>query len=259
MIIVSLVQPLAAQAVIQGYTTDAELQRGTIVTLKTDDPNSVEPVTVETGDRMHGVVIQNSDAPVTLAAEGDKAFVATLGRFSVLINTQNGPIRPGDYIAASALTGIGMKADAKQQFVLGKAIEAFDGEQGVLGRTEIKDSAGNSLPVAIGLIPVEIRIVRNPLLQAERTSIPLFLRRATEALAGKPVSSARVYASFFIFLVSAGIAASLLYSGVRSGITAIGRNPLSQKSVLRSLLQVIVTSLLVFISGLFAVYLLLKL
>jgi hypothetical protein len=50
----------------------------------------------------------------------------------------------------------------------------------------------------------------------------------------------------------------MFYIGVRSGITAIGRNPLSKKDITKGLLQVILASMVVFIIGLFAVYLLLK-
>lgn len=51
----------------------------------------------------------------------------------------------------------------------------------------------------------------------------------------------------------------LLYAGVRNAIISIGRNPMSRKSIVKALIQVILTSLLILIIGLFAVYLLLKL
>jgi hypothetical protein len=46
---------------------------------------------------------------------------------------------------------------------------------------------------------------------------------------------------------------------VRSSMIALGRNPLSRKSILRGMFQVIITSIIIFICGLFGVYLLLKL
>ena len=55
------------------------------------------------------------------------------------------------------------------------------------------------------------------------------------------------------------IAATLLWSGVRSGMISIGRNPLSKHSIIQGLMQVIIVAVLIFIIGVFAVYLLLKL
>jgi hypothetical protein len=59
--------------------------------------------------------------------------------------------------------------------------------------------------------------------------------------------------------ISAIIALSVLLVGVKSSITAIGRNPLSKKSILTGLFQVITVAILVFIVGMFGVYLLLRL
>ena len=67
-----------------------------------------------------------------------------------------------------------------------------------------------------------------------------------------------MYIAAAIFFIGAFIAGAVLYAGIRSSITAIGRNPLSKKSILRGLLQVIFTSLIVFIISVFGVYLLLK-
>ena len=66
-------------------------------------------------------------------------------------------------------------------------------------------------------------------------------------------------AALAMFLISVIVAASLLWAGVRSGITAIGRNPLSQNFIIRGLDQVIILAAAVFAIGLFGVYLLLRL
>jgi len=51
----------------------------------------------------------------------------------------------------------------------------------------------------------------------------------------------------------------VMYSGIRSGMIAVGRNPLSKKSIIRSLIQTVIAGLIIFLAGVFAVYLLLKL
>ena len=60
-------------------------------------------------------------------------------------------------------------------------------------------------------------------------------------------------------MAAGAIAGSLLYSGIRSSVISIGRNPLSKESITKSLLQIILTSIIIFLIGLFGVYLLLRL
>lgn len=257
LVVISFQHPLHAQSVTQGYDTEQPLQRGLIIQLKESDTTKIEAVSQNTMDAIHGVVVDPNDAPVTLSAEGQKTFVATLGQYDVLVNTQNGPISAGDYVTVSAIDGIGMKAGTEEPFIIGRALGSFDGSNAIYA-TNLKDSTGADRSVSIGRVSVDIQAKRNPLLKAEEPNLPEFLRRASEAIAGKPVNPVRVYIGSVIFVVATVVAASLLYGGIRSAITAIGRNPLSKKSVMRSMMQVILTGLIIFISGLLGVYLLLK-
>ena len=250
--------PIFAQALIQGYGSDQALQRGQLVQLKEKDPSKVEAVKQATADKLLGVIVDSNDAPVTLSAEGKKVFVATAGRYDVLISTQNGPIKAGDYIATSAVDGIGMKAGSKEPFIIGRAISDFDGKSGVVSNAKVKDSGGKERTIAIGRVQGDITVAGNPLLKGEEPNVPEFLKKVTEAIAGKPVNAVRVYTGLFVFIVSTLIAGILMYGGVRSAIISIGRNPLGKKSIMRGMFQVIITGLIVFISGLFGVYLLLR-
>ncbi len=247
-----------AQTVTQAYNADQQLERGMIVRQKKDEPTKVEPLTGDTADKMHGVVVNPNDAPVTLSAEGRTFFVATGGHFEMLVSNQNGPIGPGDYVSISALPGIGMKADQNQPVIAGKALGSFDGTANTVSKIELKD-AGGSRSVSVGRMEVDIDISRNPLQKATDSNLPGILKKVSEAIANKPVNAPRVYLSLSVFVATALVSGSILYAGVRSSITAIGRNPLSKKSITRSLIQVILTSLIIFISGTFGVYLLLKL
>ena len=62
-----------------------------------------------------------------------------------------------------------------------------------------------------------------------------------------------------VLFAAAAVSGALIYSGVRSGMIAIGRNPLSKKSILRGIVQVIIVAITIFLIGIFGVYLLLKL
>jgi hypothetical protein len=250
---------LKEQTFTQGYNADQPLNRGTLVKLKDGDPTFVEPVTRENIEKTHGVVVDANDAPVTLSGEGNQVFVASAGQFEVLVTNQNGSIEPGDYITVSALSGVGMKADTVMPVVAGKAQSGFDGQSGVVSAAEIKDAAGQSRQLKLGRIAMEIGIGSNPLVKPTQTNLPDYLKKFSEAIANKPVSADKVYLALGVFMGSALLSGSLLYAGTRSGITALGRNPLSRGLIKKSLLQVVLLSIIILLGGVFGLYLLLKL
>lgn len=249
-----------AQSLTQSYKSDTVLQRGIIVGLDQNDPRKVEPINLDKFDKVHGVVIMANDSAVLLGNDKERTYVATSGRFLVIVSSQNGDIDVGDYVALSSLSGIGMKAGNKDPVIIGKATESFKSSDSghVIGTASVKTSAGSEQKISLGRIEVDINIGKNPLLKGD-DSLPSALRRASEFVAGKPVSPMRVYMSLAILVMSTLIAGSLIYSSVRSSLIAIGRNPLSKKSIIRGMFQVVIIGLMVFIAGLFGVYLLLKL
>ena len=248
----------SAQTFSQGYGSDKPIQRGMIVKLKKNDTTKVEPVTLDTAEQMYGVTIGASDASVALTNSTSQNYVATSGHYDVLVNTQNGKISPGDFITISALEGVGMKASSSDAYVVGRALAGFDGKSLVVGTTDLVDSQKHQQTVAIGRVNVDLGVAKNPLLKATQPNVPEALRRAATSIAGKSVSAVRIYTGLVVFFVSTAIALSLMYGGIRSGVISIGRNPLSKKSIVRTMFQVIITGLIVFISGVFGVYLLLK-
>lgn len=244
-----------AQAFTQGYASDASLQKGMIVKILEDDTTKVEPVSQESADGAYGVVVDKNDAPATLSTEAQQVFVATEGKFEILVNNQNGAIEPGDYIVVSSVNGIGMKVDEVQPIVVARALDGFEGA----GSDSISTANVGDKQVEIGRILADINVAGNPLQKPPVKRLPDFLERAAESIAQKPVSTTRIYLSLIILLLSATVSSILLYGGIRSAITSIGRNPLSKKSIVRGMIQVIVVGILIFIVGVFGVYLLLKL
>ncbi len=259
--LLSAAHPLQAQTVTQGYSSDEVFQRGMLVSLKENDATKIEPADDSNSKRLHGLVVNANDASVTLSNTDAKSqtFVATVGRYEGLVSDENGSIKAGDYISISKIRGIGKKADDKATAVIGKALVDFDGTKNVLSTTDLKDNGGVTQKIHITRILLDIGIGANPLAKPETVNLPGFLKRATDALVHKSVSPLRVYLSLLILLASVAIAGSMLYAGVRSSMISIGRNPLSKQSIVRSLIQVIITSFIVFIIGIFGVYLLLKL
>ncbi|HSH55211.1 MAG TPA: hypothetical protein VK983_00120 [Candidatus Limnocylindrales bacterium] len=260
------VLPAAAQAVTRPYTADAGLQRGMIVRLADKDKTKVQPLKADDIKFMEGVVVAANDAPVTLS-DGDatkqQVFVATTGRYNVLVSNQNGSVKNGDFITVSSLAGVGMKTGRTQSLIIGKALAGFDGKTNVSGTATLKGTDGKNVSVGVGLIPVDINISRNPLESKNEQKVPTvflgFLQSAAVAIVKKPVDPARLYLGVLLLLLTMAVAGSILYAGVRSSIVSIGRNPLAKKSIVGNLMQIVLISIIVLIIGLLGVYLLLKL
>nr|BAL55178.1 peptidase S8/S53 [uncultured Acetothermia bacterium]BAL60219.1 peptidase S8/S53 [Candidatus Acetothermum autotrophicum] len=77
-------------------------------------------------------------SPPTLGeglGERSTALLALIGRVPVRATTENGPIRPGDLLTSSSKPGYAMRCDEARKCegaIIGKALEALDGSDGVI-------------------------------------------------------------------------------------------------------------------------------
>lgn len=256
LVLVSVVGPLAAQTLNQGFQSDEPLQKGMMIKQKDNDNTKIEPVSRSSLKDLKGVVVEKNESPVTIASEGQTIFVASSGRYEVLVSDENKEIKKGDYISISSLNGIGMKADSEQSIVLGRAVEDFNGRDGIIGQTTTQDNKS----VNFGRIDTDIAIGSNPLKKEnQQSTIPRVLTNISSSVTGKQVSTARIWLASIVFLITSVVTVVMLYGGSKSSLLALGRNPLSKSSINRALLQVVLFAIIVFISGMFGVYLLLKL
>jgi len=256
LILLSSGSSLLAQTVIQGYKSDQPLQRGILVSALESDGAKIESLSDSNLARLKGVVVDANDTPVTLSSDGQQIFVATNGIYEVIVSNENGKIDTGSLISASSLAGIGMKATRTQDVIAGKAVGSFDGGGDSLGKGQTKDGK----MVSFGRIKVDIAIGKNPTKEVtKKDNVPDALQKVARTVADKPVSSLRIYLALIVLLITSIVAATTLFSGVRSTVIAIGRNPLSKGYILRGLIQVLLVSLIIFLTGLFGVYLLIRL
>lgn len=262
----AIISPVFATAIgggsVQGYAADQVYDIGTIVQLTGKDANNVKIATQAQLGNMFGVVVDRNLLPVTItnANLANEVFVASSGTYNVLVSTQGGNIASGDYVTMSSINGVAMKAGTEEKTIFGRANAPFDGKGVTLGTTTLKDTSGNATKtVTLGSVPVTIDIKSNPNIKSTKSDLPEFLQRLGQTIAEKEVNPIRIYLSLGITAISIIAAIAILYSGVRNSIISVGRNPLSKKSIFRALLEVILTSILILIIGLFAVYLLLRL
>ena len=249
LILGAFILPAFADNLAQGFGSKGNLGPGMVVALSKNSQDTVEAAPASDTSRIYGVVIDPSDAPLILNRQsGDQVFVATAGSYPVLVSTERGPIKSGDYLSISSTDGIAAEATYQQSAVLGQAASAFDGKKGAIT---------NIGTAAVGKITVNVNPHKNPLVKND-ISIPPFLRKAGEALAGKPVSAIHIYLALAFLVAAVMISTALLSSGVRGAMISLGRNPLNKGSIMNSMFKVVIAAVMVFVIGLFGVYLLLR-
>ncbi len=258
LIVIKLTGALSAQSVTRAYGSDQVLQRGMIVGQTKVDATKVEPIDIRRITSILGVVVSPNDSPITISEDKQRVFVTTSGQYDVLVSDQEGSISQSDYVTVSSLGGVGMKATDAQSNILGRAAASFDGKTNIISTATLTDAKGVKKTVHMARIKVEINIAKNPL--AKNTDgTPEILSKVGKAISGKSISAARLYLSAIIFIVGTIVAGSIMYAGVKSAIISIGRNPLSKRSILKSMLGVAFTSLIIFLICIIGVYLLLRL
>ncbi len=145
-------------------------------------------------------VIRKNPAVTILSSDTTQGFdLASSGEAPVRVSTINGEIKAGDFISPSRIPGIGAKS-IDYGPVLGIALTDYNAQD----------------EKTIGIIPVAINIT-------VRTPLTHFVQR--------PIETLKYLLAFVI--ASAAIIIGLIYFGkiARSGVEAIGRNPLSSHTI----------------------------
>lgn len=247
---------------VQGYASDGSLVDGNIVVLDEEKAKTVRVAKKDQAKNIFGVTVNTSYLPITISNSDleNEVFVAVSGTYNALVSTEGGEIKEGDYLTLSSVNGVVMRAGTDEVTVVGRANVGFNGKNGVLGSTDIKNVEGKiDSSVKLGSIPVTVDIRRNPDTKTTKVNVPDFLQTVGQAIADKEVSPIRMYLSTGIAVVSLIAAIVVIYAGIRNSVISIGRNPMSKKSIFRALVEVILTGFLILIIGIFAVYLLLRL
>lgn len=115
---------------VESFATNGEsFETGQVVQIASGSAN-IEKSNVEYSKRVLGVVAENT------AGETTKVILG--GKTNIRISTVNGAIKKGDFLAASGVPGIAMKA-TRMGMVVGRALEDFDESKG----TSTSDISGD--------------------------------------------------------------------------------------------------------------------
>lgn len=247
------VQGESTAAISQGFKTDeTDLAAGALISLKSGSQNSVQLSNTERANQLIGVL---GDKPlIELSNNAQEVQVVISGTTQVLVSDINGEIKIGDRITPSPINGVGMRATASS-LVVGTA--QIDLTPANATTKSIKDKNGQSQNVKIAAIPVQINVTYFAAPENENAFVPPFLQSIANTVADKDVSPVRILVSMLILIFGFASIAILLYSSIRSSIISIGRNPLSEGAVRKSLFEVGATSLGILLVMIIAIYLIL--
>lgn len=242
----------AAALISQSYSTTESLAIDSIVSLKDNSSDEVIAANNTNADNLLGVVVGANSSSLSLTNDLDNQVqVATSGTLRVLVSDINGTILRGDYITASPISGVGMKATDNAR-IIGVAQGSIEG-----GSTQtIKDGDGNDQSVVIGEVPILVN-VSSYFKEPEKTLIPSSIQNLANAFAGRSVSPLPILISAGIFVVTLLIVAVIIYSMIRNAIISVGRNPLSQSAVYRNVIQMSGLVLAILAAAFIAIYLVL--
>lgn len=182
--------------------------------------------------RMFGVV---TDTPAAyFDTVGDQGrYIVSSGKSSV---RAIGPISPGDVLTSSENPGVVMVAE-KAGYILGTALDAVESGEAT--------------------IAVAVNIRYDSSLARHRTNLVEMLRQSMAAPLMQPIESFRYLLAAILVVVAFGM--GFFYYGriANTGVEAIGRNPLAQRSIQSDVLLNLGATMLIVLVGLGAAYLVL--
>lgn len=192
--------------------------------------------------QMYGVI---SDNPaVALEAPGTEGDITRLvlqdGTAQVKVSGIGGSIQEGDFVTTSDVPGVGQLAE-RNGYVLGAALESFEPENE-------EDTA--LILIALNMHPATgLSGARSDLLQAIRqgAAAPLF----------EPLSALRYILAAAMILIAFSL--GFIYFGrvAKTGIEAMGRNPMASRMIQMAVLFNIVITIVIVLIGLAIAYLIL--
>ncbi len=244
---------LALTTLTQGFLSDNSIPTGSIVSLKKDTADQVDPANSSNVDNMVGVAV-NSESSLLSVTTGAKqqTQVATSGTLPVIVSDISGKIQRGDHITASPISGVGMRANNNVR-VLGIA----QGDMTSVREQTYKDSEGNEHTTKLGEVPVLVNVAYY-FKEPNKTLIPAAIQSIVNAIAGREVSPLPIIISGAIFVVMIVVVTIIIYSMVRNGIISVGRNPMAQSAIYRNVIQMSALVILILGVGTVSIYLVLS-
>ncbi|HSX35581.1 MAG TPA: hypothetical protein VLH84_01445 [Patescibacteria group bacterium] len=240
-------------SIAQGFQTkDPNVVSGALVSLANGSPNTIELSTADKVEQMLGVA--GTKSLIELNDGTGTVQVVTSGNTQTLVSDINGTVKAGDRITASPIAGVGMKATTSS-LVIGTATQSLSSVK--TSARNITSNSDKSTAVKIGSVEVQVDRVFYQAPNDQGSFLPSSVQSFANSVVGHEVAPVRIVLAGLMVVMLFVIVIVVLYSTVKSSIISIGRNPLSENAVHRSLLEVGVTVLGTLVFTVVVVYLIL--
>jgi hypothetical protein len=240
----AVVRAASSGAISQDYQSNTSgITAGELLSLSSASSSTVEPANSTTN--VSSLIGVAADKPLLeLSGKGKRSVqVVVGGTSSALVSDINGPVKVGDKITASPISGVGMKAISSAE-VVGIAQADLASVQTVTRSVAGKD--GKQVNIKIGQLPIAVVVEYYSISAASGTAssfVPPFLQSIANQLTGKQVSPLRVLFGAVLLIMGFAAVTFMLYVAIRSGIISIGRNPLAEAALRKGLVDVIIAAL----------------
>lgn len=213
--------PIEGTTLLDGYIVATD-ENGYVTTTRTHQSNIV------------GVISENPAIQIISEEENPNTYpLTTSGEAYVWVTLANGPIEQGDIITSSPWEGIGMKSTSAGSY-LGTALEDVQVDN----------------DVNTDQIITKVRVAIAPGETLQPNAVNIKTERETQPFS--PASLTRFVVGSIIVLIT--IFMSLTYFGrlSRSGVEALGRNPIAYKKIQFGITISVIIGFLVAIVGIIA-------
>lgn len=250
-----------AATVSQTFQANGEITSGQIVSLD-KEKNTVVKANSDNISNLYGVAVSNSAVEFT-PNNTTGVTVANTGVIEALVSTINGPIKSGDPVGVSTIEGVGEKAITVSKIV-GVAQGNMDDNTAGAKDFEVKEG-DTSKTIKVATIPVKIEVSNyNPAVGLTNSgAIDVSDRnkalQVADSIAGKPVKALSLFVAALVLLIAIFVSTFLITSSGYASMISLGRNPLSEKHIMRSLFKLVLVSVGIFSAGVILAYLILKL
>lgn len=255
------VSQIYAATVSQTFQANGEITSGQIVSLD-KEKNTVVKASSDNIANLYGVSVSNSAVEFTPNNTAG-VTVANTGVIETIVSTLNGPIKSGDPVGVSTIEGVGEKAITISK-IIGVAQGSLDDSTTGAKDFEVKEGSA-SKTIKVATIPVKVEVSNyNPAVGLTNSgAIDVSDRnkalQVADSIAGKPVKALSLFVAALVLLIAIFVSTFLITSSGYASMISLGRNPLSEKHIMRSLFKLVMVSVGIFTTGVILAYLILKL
>lgn len=229
---------LASAQSASGFVTyvdieDSQVQAGDIIKF---DENGYKKTAVPYESSIFGVVVEDPAVSLETDVEGTYPVVSS-GKVRIRVTTFNGPIKTGDLLTSSQTPGVAQKA-SQTGYVIGTALEDYES-------TNVNQ---------VGSVLAQLNIGFGSIAGAGGGNLVQTIREGLSAPVVTPLNALRYLLAILMVILSFFLGIYHFGRIARTGIEAIGRNPMASKLITINILINIILGIGLIFAGLTVAY-----